>query len=190
MVDDIRKWLSSLGLDVYGDAFVENAVDLALLPHLTTGDLTDLGVAKLGHRKRLLLAIEQLRAADPQRSVGANAAPEARLPHAERRQLTVMFVDLVGSTELSGRLDPEDLRDILTGFQNVVAGSVTRFDGQVAKYMGDGVLCYFGWPKAHEDDAERAVRAGLDILRHLHRIEAAGRELIVAGGGAGGGRRR
>lgn len=178
MVEDVRNWLSGLGLEAYIDAFVENEIDPALLPHLTGDDLTALGVTKLGHRKKLLMAMKDLRTGAAPRGAGRHDARETRTPHAERRQLTVMFVDVVDSTALAGRIDPEDLRDILTGFQNAVAGSVARFDGQVAKYMGDGVLCYFGWPKAHEDDAERAVRAGLDILRVLKKIETTGRERI------------
>jgi class 3 adenylate cyclase/tetratricopeptide (TPR) repeat protein/energy-coupling factor transporter ATP-binding protein EcfA2 len=171
VADDIGSWLQAAGLGQYVDAFVENAVDLDLLPHLTNEDLKDLGIAKVGDRRKLLLAIERLRPTpdtgpefDPVGAEGGAAVPQ-RAAEAERRQLTVLFCDLVGSTELSRRLDPEDLRDVMGRYQDVVAGAVTRFGGHVAKYLGDGVLAYFGWPQAHEDQAERAVHAGLAAVR-------------------------
>jgi class 3 adenylate cyclase/predicted ATPase len=169
MTSDIKSWLADLGMAEYIDAFVENGVDETLLPELNNEDLKDLGVNRLKDRKIFLSAIAKLDAGaggEQTESTGDRPAPQDDV-HAERRQLTLMFVDLVGSTALSRQVDPEDLRAIITNYQNVVAGAVTRFDGNVAKYMGDGVLCYFGWPRAHEDDPERAVRAGLDILHGL-----------------------
>ncbi|MDJ0956851.1 MAG: adenylate/guanylate cyclase domain-containing protein [Arenicellales bacterium] len=163
MANEIREWLSKLGLSEHIDVFVANAIDLELLPHLTNEDLKELGITKLGERKKLLLATKQLQSGGK----AASDAPSASRGEAERRQLTVMFVDLVGSTALSGRLDPEEMREIITVYQNTVAGVVTRFDGHIARYMGDGVLCYFGWPRAHEDDAERAVHASLSIMEAL-----------------------
>jgi class 3 adenylate cyclase len=169
---DIGGWLRSLGLEQYQGAFRDNDIDDTVLPNLTAEDLKDLGVATVGHRRKLLDAIAALRtdagakptsaadAATP--STAPSAPPEDR---AERRQVTVMFADLVGSTALSVRMDPEDLREVISAYQKCVAETVQRFGGFVAKYMGDGVLVYFGYPQAHEDDAERAVRAGLDLIQ-------------------------
>jgi class 3 adenylate cyclase len=133
------------------------------LPDLTDQDLEKIGVASLGHRRQLLRAIAELKGApEPNTSVAAPVAPRDT---AERRQVTVMFSDLVGSTALSARMDPEDLREIISAYQKCVAEIVERFGGFVAKYMGDGVLVYFGYPQAHEDDAERAVMAGLELIQ-------------------------
>lgn len=172
MADGIRGWLDGIGLAEYHDMFVENAVDHALLPHLDNEDLKDLGVAKFGDRKKLLLAIARLEPNDdlaPEETASPDSASADHV-EAERRQLTVMFVDLVGSTVLSQRLDPEDLRDVLRRYQDSVAGSIARYDGYLAKFMGDGVLAYFGWPEAFEDQTERAVRAGLDAARAVAEI--------------------
>jgi len=167
---DIVVWLRSLGLGKYEAAFRENEIDETVLPGLTAEDLKELGVAALGHRRKLLDAIAALRpdaggkmpSADVATASSApSASPEDR---AERRQVTVMFSDLVGSTALSARMDPEDLREVISAYQNCVAETVQRFGGFVAKFMGDGVLIYFGYPQAHEDDAERAVRAGLELV--------------------------
>jgi class 3 adenylate cyclase len=167
---DIVVWLRSLGLGKYEAAFRENDIDETVLPSLTHENLKELGVAPLGHRVKLLDAIAALRneASGKAPSVDAvstlsapSATPEDR---AERRQVTVMFCDLVGSTALSARIDPEDLREVISAYQKCVAETVQRFGGFVAKYMGDGVLVYFGYPQAHEDDAERAVRAGLELV--------------------------
>src|SRR5262249_32315700 len=142
-----------------------NEIDEEVLPGLTADDLKDLGVALVGHRRRLLDAIAALGAAPPAAVAPAREATgSASLAHVERRQLTVMFCDLVGSTALSAHLDPEDLREIIGAYHRAVAEVLTRFGGFVAKYMGDGVLAYFGYPQAHEDDAERAVRAGLAVM--------------------------
>jgi class 3 adenylate cyclase len=161
---DIVVWLRSLGLEQYAAAFRENAITEKLLPGLTAEDLKDLGVSIVGHRRALLNAIADLRAKTnielaPSAAPAAAAEP-ARDKAAERRQVTVMFSDLVGSTALSARMDPEDLREVISAYQKCVAGTVQRFGGFVAKCMGDGVLVYFGYPQAHEDDAERANRAG------------------------------
>ena len=163
---DIAAWLQGLGLERYEAAFRDNDIDWEALPKLTAEDLKDLGVVLGSHRRKLLDAIAAL---DSDVDVAASQAPAA--PSAERRQLTVMFCDLVGSTELSSRFDPEDYREIIAAYHSAVTRTVTGFDGFVAKYMGDGVLAYFGYPRAHEDDADRAVRAGLgavDAVGRLH----------------------
>jgi class 3 adenylate cyclase len=167
---NIVVWLRSLGLGKYEAAFRENEIDETVLPSLTEEHFKQLGVTALGHRVKLLEAIAALRndANGKAPSVDAattSSAPSASLEdRAERRQVTVMFSDLVGSTALSARMDPEDLREVISAYQKCVAETVQRFGGFVAKYMGDGVLVYFGYPQAHEDDAERAVRAGLELV--------------------------
>src|SRR6516165_9433547 len=173
---DVADWLRSVGLERYAQAFDENDVDAAVLPSLTADDLIGLGVTSIGHRRRLLDAIAALRTEAPTAStaVSREAPPSAE---AERRQLTVMFSDLVGSTELSTRLDPEDLREVIAAYHRAVAEVVAGFDGLVAKYMGDGVLNYFGYPQAHEDDAERAVRAGLGVIEAVGRLDVKSVEL-------------
>ena len=167
---DLVVWLRSLGLGKYEAVFRENEIDETVLPNLTAEDLKELGVTALGHRRKLLDAIAALRADasgkassvdDATTTSPASISPEDR---AERRQVTVMFSDLVGSTALSARMDPEDLRDVISAYQRCVAETVGRFGGFVAKFMGDGVLVYFGYPQAHEDDAELAVRAGLELV--------------------------
>ena len=162
-VMDVGGWLRRLGLERYEAAFRENEIDDTVLSSLTAEDLKDLGVGIVGHRRKLLDAIAALRAPTPL-SDTAPARDEAAKDTAERRQVTVMFSDLVGSTSLSARMDPEDLREIISAYQTCVADTVRRFGGFVAKYMGDGVLVYFGYPQAHEDDAERAVRAALEAI--------------------------
>src|SRR5215468_6746105 len=149
---DVAAWLCGLGLGRYEAAFRDHEIDWEALPKLTAEDLKDLGVVLGGHRRRLLDAIASLDT--PVASPLATAAP-ASVGEAERRQLTVMFCDLVGSTPLSTRFDPEDLREVIAAYHATVAGETARFGGYVAKYMGDGVLIYFGYPEAHEDDAER-----------------------------------
>lgn len=161
MARELRSWLDNLGLGKHFGTFVANDVDFDLLPELDDSDLERLGIT-IGHRKRLLRAIAKLKAAPQLQNAGS--APEVAKATAsgpERRQLTVMFVDLVGSTELAQSLDPEDMREVILAYQQAVSREIARYDGRVAKLMGDGVLAYFGWPKAHEDDAERAVRASL-----------------------------
>ena len=165
---DIGGWLRSLGLEQYEATFRENAINEKVLPNLTADDLKDMGVGIVGHRRMLLDAIALLRADGSAKAPPAEASSTTLKPAqdtAERRQVTVMFSDLVGSTALSARMDPEDLREVISAYQKCVAETVQRFDGYVAKYMGDGVLVYFGYPQAHEDDAERAVRAGLGLIQ-------------------------
>jgi class 3 adenylate cyclase/predicted ATPase len=159
---DIRLWLAEQGFGKYAEAFASNDIDVDVLPELTDADLKELGVASLGDRKRLLKAIASIASAEKSSVVPTTTGPSPT--DAERRQVTVMFSDLVGSTALSARMDPEDLREIISAYQKCVAETVRRFDGFVAKYLGDGVLVYFGYPEAHEDDAERAVRAGLELI--------------------------
>jgi class 3 adenylate cyclase len=162
---EIPDWLEKLGLGQYAPRFAENDISFAILSDLTDQDLKELGVSSLGHRRQLSRAIAELNGAgtSPPRLASAITERATSQPYdaAERRQVTVMFSDLVGSTALSARMDPEDLRDVIAAYQKCVADTVHRFGGFVAKYMGDGVLIYFGYPQAHEDDAERAVRAGL-----------------------------
>jgi class 3 adenylate cyclase/predicted ATPase len=169
---DIAAWLTRLGLERYKQAFLENEIDVAVLPKLTADDLKDIGVIVVGHRRKLLEAIADLKSA-PGSVVLSDARSLVGPVHqagAERRQLTMMFVDLVGSTALTAQLDPEDMSKVIRAYQNAVAGEITRFEGHVARFMGDGVLAYFGWPRAHEDEAERAVRAGLAIVAAVARL--------------------
>src|SRR6202790_4154675 len=166
-MQQIADWLKKLGLSEYAQRFAENHVDFSVLPELTDQDLKDLGIV-LGDRRKLLRAIADLKGIEKIQSKPTEAAttPVAPQPQdsAERRQVSVMFADLVGSTALSARMDPEDLREIISAYQRCVTETVRRLGGFVAKYMGDGVLVYFGYPQAHEDDAERAVRAGLQLV--------------------------
>ena len=175
---DVGEWLRGLGLGQYEAAFRDNEIDVEVLPKLTVDDLKDLGVAVVGHRRKIMSAIEALTAPSAA-PVEAAKAPSAQTPFpsganpdaAERRQLTVMFCDLVGSTALSAQLDPEDMREVIRAYQDASSGAIDRYDGFVAKFMGDGVLAYFGFPRAHEEDAERAVRAGLDIAAAVAKLE-------------------
>jgi class 3 adenylate cyclase/predicted ATPase len=160
------EWLESIGLGEYAQRFAENAIDLSILRDLTDQDLKELGVL-LGHRRKMLRAIAGLGAAAIAPAGSATQTKTESLDEAERRHLTVMFCDLVGSAALSTRLDPEDLREIISAYQKCVAEGVSRFGGFVAQYLGDGVLVYFGYPEAHEDDAERAVRAGLELIEAI-----------------------
>ena len=167
-MQQIADWLENLGLGQYAQRFAENDINFSILSDLTDQDLKELGVSSLGHRRQLLRAIAELTSVEKNAPTPAVAAATAVFPQshdvAERRQVTVMFSDLVGSTALSARIDPEDLREVISVYQKCVAETVQRFGGFVAKYMGDGVLVYFGYPQAHEDDAERAVRAGLELI--------------------------
>src|ERR1700730_15108194 len=157
----VAEWLASIGLGEYAQRFGDNAIDLSVLRDLTEQDLKDLGVL-LGHRRKMLRAIAELKG-DVLRTSQAGTKPAPR-DGAERRQLTVMFCDLVGSSALSVRLDPEDLRLVIGAYHACVAEVIARNDGVIARYMGDGVLAYFGYPQAHEDDAEQATRAGLALV--------------------------
>lgn len=183
---DVAAWLRGLGLGQYEQAFRENDIDAEVLVDLTAEDLIGLGVTSIGHRRKLLAAIAALRAGSvpetiPPTTTPAGVSGKASLaPEAERRQLTVMFVDLVDSTALAARLDPEEMAHVLRTYHSAVAGAIGRFEGHVAKYMGDGVLAYFGYPRAHEDEAERAVRAGLAAVAAVHSLESAYGETLAA----------
>src|SRR6516164_9551166 len=157
---DIAEWLGGFGLEQYAPAFRENDVDGEVLRRLTAEDLRELGVVSIGHRRRILDAIAALGATVPTAAVAAAPVDALAPTNAERRQLTVMFCDLVGSTALATRFDPEDLRELIGAYHRCVAETVARGAGFVAKYMGDGVLIYFGYPEAHEDDAERRYVPG------------------------------
>jgi class 3 adenylate cyclase/tetratricopeptide (TPR) repeat protein len=165
---DIGQWLRGLGLQSYEQAFRNNGIDFDVLPRLTADDLKEIGVLAVGHRRKILDAIREVAAR------GSADHPGTEMPHhAERRQLTVMFCDLVGSTALSARLDPEDLQEILRAYQSQVRDVVRGYGGYIARYMGDGALVYFGYPQAHEDDAERAVRAGLELVKSIGKLNTA-----------------
>jgi class 3 adenylate cyclase/tetratricopeptide (TPR) repeat protein len=170
---DIGQWLRGLGLQSYEQAFREHGIDLEVLTHLTVDDLKEIGIHAVGHRRKILDAIGLL----PARLTDEAAS---RTQPAERRQLTLMFVDLVGSTELSRRLDPEELREIMRTYQDTTAGEIARLGGHVAKFLGDGVLAYFGWPRASEDAAERAVRAGLTVVKAVGAIPTGAEEPLAA----------
>src|SRR5450631_3600496 len=185
-MQQIAEWLGSLGLGQYTQRFGENGIDVSVLRHLTDADLAALGVL-LGHRRKMLAAIADLSGA----VASAAPLPPTTEPKpqdaAERRQLTVMFVDLVGSTALSARLDPEDMREIVGAYHRGCAEQITKAGGFVTKYMGDGVLAYFGYPRAHEHDAERAVLAGLALVEAVPMLKtAAGTPLQVRVGIATG----
>jgi len=178
---DVSAWLQRLGLGQYEAAFRDNEIDGEVLPTLTAEDLKELGIAALGHRRRLLTAIAELAGAPvgPSPAAVVVPAPPAPTDVAERRQLTVMFCDLVGSTALSARLDPEDMRQVIRAYQDACSGVVARYDGFVAKFFGDGILAYFGFPRAHEDDAARAVHAGLEIAAVVEGLQTRAREKLA-----------
>jgi class 3 adenylate cyclase len=159
MADDIAQWLDELGLGRYGQAFADNDIEFANLPHLTEDDLKEMGFS-IGHRRTFQAAAAMLSSGSVQVARGP-----AHLPEAERRQLTILFGDLVGSTELATKLDPEDMREVLRAYQDACAQVINRYDGFLAKFMGDGVFAYFGYPSAHEDDPESAINAGLEIVQ-------------------------
>ena len=180
---DIAAWLRDLGLGRYEQTFRDNHVDPEVLPQLTAEDLAGLGVTSIGHRRKLLAAIAAVRQRSPpvrSSSVDRASVASHKAPGAERRQLTVMFCDLVGSTALSAGLDPEEMREVLRAYLDAVAGGIVRFEGHVARFLGDGVLAYFGFPQAHEDDAERAVRAGLEVLEAVGRLRTPEGEPLAA----------
>jgi class 3 adenylate cyclase len=171
-VSSVADWLATLGLSEYAGCFADNDIDISVLHHLTDQDLRELGVS-LGHRRKMLAAIAELVGAAPVTSQLA-ASPESKRPEeAERRQLSVMFCDLVGSTKLSTRLDPEDLRAVIGAYHRCCTELIEQKGGFVAKYMGDGVLAYFGYPRAHEHDAERAVQAGLALVEAVPGLDTA-----------------
>lgn len=182
---DVGAWLDQLGLGQYAAVFAANVVDEEILRQLTDGDLKELGVAALGHRKKLLAAIAALAVSTPQAEHRQPAREAARPGVADeterqmapghealasqRRQVTVLFADLVSSTELARRLDPEDFTKIIRAFQDICIATIRRYEGIIPRFLGDGVLAYFGFPRAHEDDAERAVRAALDLVAAVDR---------------------
>jgi len=168
---DVAAWLQSLALERYEPLFRENEIDWEVLPKLTSEDLKEIGIVAIGHRRKLLAAIAALGGEVPAATVTVVSAHPPVQADAERRQLTVMFCDLVGSTALSARLDPEDLREVIAVYHRAVAEIIAQADGFVSRYMGDGVLVYFGYPQAHEDDAERAVRAGLACIDAVGRLD-------------------
>src|SRR5215469_12108388 len=176
---DVAAWLRGLGLDQYAQLFSDNDIDGEILCGMTAEDLKELGISSFGHRRRLLNAITALGGELPSRYVAQSATSATPAPtspptiDAERRQLTVMFCDLVGSTPLSARLDPEDLRGIIGAYHRCVTEIVEGFGGFVARYMGDGVLVYSGYPQAHEDDAERATRCGLALVDRVPQLNQA-----------------
>jgi class 3 adenylate cyclase len=172
---DVAVWLRDLGLQQYEALFRENDIDVEVLSDLTDADLEKIGVS-CGHRKRLLKAVAAL--ASPAAALPAATPIPPVADAAERRQLTIMFSDLAGSTALSARLDPEDMREVIRAYQDACSGAVARYDGFLAKFMGDGVLAYFGFPRAHEEDAERAVRAGLDIAAVVAKLETRANEKL------------
>ena len=161
---DVGAWLARLGLERYARSFQDHEIDAEVLATLTSDDLKDLGVELVGHRRKLLNAIESLRTNAAKADVDPMSASEP-----ERRHLTVFFCDLVGSTALSTRLDPEGMRELIRGYQNTCTAVITRFEGFCAKFMGDGVLAYFGYPRGLEDAAERAVHAGLALTKEVAR---------------------
>ena len=169
---DIGRWLRGLGLGQYEVAFRENKIDSEVLRQLTEEDLKDIGAVIVGDRRKMLTAIAELSASS---AAPGPAAPEPSLSVAERRQLTVVFCDLVGSTALSARLDLEDMGEVISSYHRFCANCVEREGGFVAKYMGDGVLAYFGYPQAHEHDTERAVQAGLSIVEAAPKLVTAAR---------------
>jgi class 3 adenylate cyclase/predicted ATPase len=173
---DVGQWLGSLGLGQYAEAFEENAIAWATLPELDHELLKEVGVKPVGHRVAILKAIQSLDSdgdiAPSQHEQLSRSRQAIPAGEAERRQLTVMFCDLVGSTALSGKLDPEDMREVITAFQDTSREAIQQYAGFIARYMGDGMLVYFGYPQAHEDDAERAVRAGLAIVRSMAALNA------------------
>jgi class 3 adenylate cyclase/tetratricopeptide (TPR) repeat protein len=174
-MQQIADWLEKLGMSEYAQRFAENGIGFAALRHLTDQDLKDIGVL-LGHRRIMLAAIQELGSPAAAQPVTAELKPRDT---AERRQVTVMFSDLVGSTALSARLDPEDMREIISAYHRCCAEQITKAGGFVAKYMGDGVLAYFGYPRAHEDDAERGVRAGLGLIEAVPTLRVAGHDAAL-----------
>src|SRR5260370_2404036 len=170
---DIAEWLTSIGLGECAQRFAENRIDASVLRDLPNKDLEKIGIP-LGHRKKMLRAIAELSGVTPQAVTGPN-----RQDPAERRHLTVMICDLVGSTALSARLDPEDMRAVIDAYHAACARITRTYDGFLAEFRGDGILAYFGYPIAHEDDAERTVRAGLDIIAAVGRLETRAAEPLA-----------
>ncbi len=177
---DVADWLRALGLQNYEAMFLEHQITTEILPHLTAEDLDKMGVVAVGHQRLLLEAIASLRAAN-ETSPSPNRSDRHGLfePTAERRRVSVMFCDMADSTALSTRLDPEDLSTLIREYQSRITAAIAPFNGFIARYVGDGVLIYFGWPKAHEDDAEAAVRAALAVIAAIHTAPFLGQTLQV-----------
>ena len=188
-MSDLEQWLSRIGLDQYAPLFREHCVDLAILADFEESDCKELGIP-LGHRKKLLKAIIELRSSVAAHPDSTSSRPDTDDANAssqvERRQLTVMFCDLVASTDLAARLDPEDMREVIRGYQECCGQAIAEFDGFVVQYLGDGILAYFGYPRAHEDDAERAIRSGMRILAQIPQIKVRDQRLQVRIGVATG----
>jgi len=171
-MSEIRDWLNGLGLAEYADAFERERIDIAAVHTLSDMDLRELGLP-MGPRNKLKAALAALKTAeDTVTAPAVGTAPERGRLDAERRQLTVMFCDLVSSTQLATKLDPEELRDLMRAYQRPRGDVIARYDGHVAQYLGDGLMVYFGWPRAHEDDAVRAIRAGLEITAAVSNLNA------------------
>lgn len=180
---NIRDWLKNLGLETYVDAFVENDIDFAVLPELTGDDLREIGVLSIGHRRKILAAAERLDEDVPapaREALPAVATPAPQSQEAERRHLTVLFSDLVGSSALSAELDPEEMREVIRAYQKAVAEAVAQVQGYVAQYLGDGIVAYFGYPVAREREQERAVSAGLTIVEAVSRVNAPSGQPLAA----------
>jgi len=177
---DVADWLRSLGLERYQAAFREHEITAAVLPNLSADDLKELGVVAVGHRRRLMDAVALLRGGNEPAHIESLRTPhDSGQPAAERRQVSVMFCDMVDSTPLSTQLDPEDLSAVIRGYQSCVAATITRFGGFIARYVGDGTLIYFGWPEAREADAERTVRAALAVIAAIGQAPIHGRAVRV-----------
>jgi class 3 adenylate cyclase len=172
----VAEWLASIGLSDYAQAFANNAIDLSVVRDLTEQDLKDLGIL-LGHRRKILRAIAELDGVAP--ATTETATEPVLRGEPERRHLTVMICDLVGSTALSTRLDPEDMRAAIDAYHAACARILQSYDGFLGDFRGDGVLAYFGYPRAHEDDAERSVRTGLDIIATVARLETPAAEPLA-----------
>jgi class 3 adenylate cyclase/tetratricopeptide (TPR) repeat protein len=180
MSEDLLYWLQQIGLGQYADTLAANDIDFDVLPELSDEDLKELGLS-LGHRRRLLRAIADLPANGLQTAAGSAEPSNEAVRGAERRQLTVLFCDLVGSTELSGRHDPEDFRELLSRYHDATTAVVVRYGGYLANYLGDGILAYFGWPRADEDQAAQAIRAGLDAIAAVRELALEARVGIASG---------
>jgi class 3 adenylate cyclase/tetratricopeptide (TPR) repeat protein len=189
-MQEINDWLSDLGLQQYGPAFARHAITPELLEKLHDADLKELGVSMLGHRIRLLAALDSLRKTAgtplPSTATAANAVNEVLVPKAERRQITILFCDLVGSTQMASTLDPEDVRHVMETYHGACRSAIESYGGNVAQFLGDGVMAYYGWPIAHENDAERALRSALDIVAKMKTIRRQDSPLQVRIGVASG----
>ena len=170
--DPLVQWLVQQGLGKYADVLRENDVDLEVLHHLSDGDLKELGLS-LGHRRKLLAALSEAKTADEVGPRAEESPPQAD-EALDRRQISVVFCDLVGSTALSQQLDPEEMREVMRSYHDAAAAAIKAQEGHVAKLLGDGVLAYFGWPQAHEAQVERAIRAGLAVIDAVKGLDAAG----------------